>query len=166
MGKDEIPIPTQKEEIDARLLAANAEFVHPRGDVLDPADLNAPNPELIKHLLKDNTPQGIKETFWALTDKENALTNMTSDEIKDSILDLQDLQIAHVMTKGEFDYSFEDREQLSELGWAFIRKLRRSKDGFERNSIVKHIQERRIESGGAGMVQKRTGFLGRIFGRR
>lgn len=118
-------------------------------------------------LLKDNTPPEIKKKFWSVTSKENALTFLDKDDIKNSALEFQDIMMTEVMTKGEFEYSFEERALMVQLGWAFFRKISRSKDGFERKKIVTQIQERTINTpdGGSAFRPKKRGFLGKIFGR-
>lgn len=129
--------------------------------------LNQDNTILATTLLRDGTPPAIKKHFWALTDKENALTNFDISDIKNSVLDSEDIMMNHIMTRGEFEYTFKERLELVQLKWAFNRKIMRSKNGFERNAIVKHITERRIEGfdGGGGAAPKKRGIISKIFRR-
>lgn len=105
-----------------------------------------------------NIPEEVKNKFWAFSNKEAVLTNMTPAEIKNVLLDFDINYVMYLLSKSERDFTFEEMSQLEQTKGHLNIRLHRGKDGFERRMQATQIKDITLNRPGMEGV----GILGRL----
>lgn len=120
-------------------------------------------------LTDDAIPKEVKGLFWAFMDKEAALTQLNSSDIRRLMRSLDDTIVAYLMAKPSYRHEWYDEFIQTQLRGKLFMKLKRSENGFERKLNATQIKEIR-RSGNTEFPQqeKRGGLMGKVgrfFGR-
>lgn len=122
----------------------------------------------IQFILEEKAiPQEIKELFWAFSDQENALTNLTDSDIRNIINHLEIAFSYITMNKPDYNFNFADEIMLAQLRAKLMIKLKRSKLGFERKMQATQIREVYAQQKEAPITfgKKIGGFFAKLVGR-
>lgn len=134
--------------------------------------MSSPDNKLIEFLVNDRSiPKKFRRnTFWAFSDKEMAITNFEKKDIQKEMLSLSIANKFYMMSKPDYDHSWEDEIAYSNMRAKFFAKTRRAIDGFERKMQVSQIRDFHSDAGkqrgSGGIVNSITSGFSKMFGGR
>lgn len=130
-----------------------------------------PNFRLIQFLVEDKSiPKHIrKDLFWAFSDKEMSLSNLTEKDIERVLTGMNVAYNYYLMSKPDYEHTWKDDIDFRQLRMKVFVKLKRSQDGFERKLDatqirVSQIEEGQIKSTGGGIGGRLGKFFRGVFG--
>lgn len=115
----------------------------------------------IQFLVDDiSIPQELKTQFWAFSDKEVAIANLTEEKAQKILNQYDDSVSAFIMSRPSYQYTFDDEVLFTEMRSKLTIKLSRSIGGFERKQQTTQISQHIFEE----VPQAKGGMVGRFFG--
>lgn len=106
-------------------------------------------------------PKEWADKFWAFSDREMAVSNIEKADVP-TLMNMFDVaRLDFLMSKPDYDFSWEDNATLSNLRTKFFVKVKRSVNATERRLLATQIRQI-ITDNRSG--QEKAGFLKRIFG--
>lgn len=127
-----------------------------------PIVVDAQTQKLFIQFLVDDVsiPAELKLQFWAFSDKEVAIANLTEEKAQKILNQYDDSVSAFIMSRPSYQYSFDDETLFTEMRSKLTIKLSRSIGGFERKQQTTQISQHVFEE----VPQAKGGMVGRFFG--
>ena len=93
----------------------------------------------VEFLVQDESiPKVFRDIFWAFADKENEISKMGDRDIHRALLLFDIAKLKYMTSRPEYEYSFPESLNITQMRHKFWIKLLRSHMGFERRQISGH----------------------------